>query len=287
MIVPFAELVDKAQSSGQAVGAFTVYGLEAAVGVLSAAEQHRADVIILISAETFCARLGPALVSGTRTLGQQSPASCCLQLDHVSRLELVTAGFAAGFGCVMVDGSRLAFDKNAELVKSATDIARAYGGSVEAELGRVEGDEDCSAGADVGALTDPDEAARFMTATGAACLAVSIGNVHGHYRAAPRLDLARLGRVARDVSQPLSLHGASGIPASGLTDAIATGISKVNVNTELRQDYFAVVRENLAQLEPGAQLLRLGQLISSRIEGTVADKLDIFDRPGRGPRGKP
>jgi tagatose 1,6-diphosphate aldolase GatY/KbaY len=282
MIVPFTELVEKARSSGQAVGAFTVYGLEAAVGVVSAAEQRRADVIILISAETFVSPLGAALVDGTTTLCRQTPASCCLQLDHVSRLDLVKAGFAAGFSSVMVDGSRLAFDDNVGLVRSAADIARAHGGSIEAELGRVEGDEDSSAGADVGALTDPDEAARFMTETGAGCLAVSIGNVHGHYRAPPRLDLARLRRVARNVAVPLSLHGASGISAGALGQAITAGVSKVNVNTELRQDYFAVVKENLDQLEPGAQLLRLGRLISNRIEQTVAEKLALFAGPHPG-----
>jgi ketose-bisphosphate aldolase len=200
-----------------------------------------------------------------------------LQLDHAGQLELVAAGFSAGFGSVMVDGSRLPFQENVDLVRAASDIAARHDGSIEAELGRVEGDEDASSGADVGLLTDPDQAGLFMAMTGADCLAVSIGNVHGRFRRPPVLDLERLNMVARTVAQPLSLHGASGIPATALRDAIASGISKVNVNTELRQSYFAALKEYGPELEPGAELLRLGQLISSRVEQTVDDKLGIFD----------
>ncbi len=82
----------------------------------------------------------------------------------------------------MVDGSRLPFHENADLVRAASGIAANHGGGIEAELGRVEGDEDASSGADVGLLTDPDQAEQFMVTTGADCLAVSIGNVHGIFR---------------------------------------------------------------------------------------------------------
>jgi ketose-bisphosphate aldolase len=284
VIVPFVDLVGRARAARRAVGAFTVYGLEVAAGVLSAAERRGADVIILVSAETFKSPLGAALVGGARVICEESAVCCCLQLDHASQLELVGAGFSAGFGCVMVDGSRLDFEQNVELVTAAADIAADHGGYIEAELGRVEGDEDASSGADVGLLTDPDQAAQFMTMTGADCLAVSIGNVHGHFRTPPVLDLDRLERVARSVEQPLSLHGASGIPAGPLRDAIATGISKVNVNTELRQSYFAALKEHLPELEPGLQLLRLSQCVSDRAEGTVYEKLGVFGPTiGQGP----
>jgi ketose-bisphosphate aldolase len=280
VIVPFSDLLGRARASGRAVGAFTVYGLDVAVAVLNAAERRRAGVILLVSAETFRSRTGRALAIGARVLCEESPVECCLQLDHVAQLDLVAAGFLAGFGSVMVDGSRLPFQENADLVRAASGIAANHGGGIEAELGRVEGDEDASSGADVGLLTDPGQAEQFMVTTGADCLAVSIGNVHGIFRAPPVLDFDRLEHVARSVPQPLSLHGASGIPAPSLQDAIAAGISKVNVNTELRQSYFAAIREHMAELEPGAQVLRLSQLISARVEATVYEKLGIFDAAG-------
>src|SRR5207249_12055319 len=96
-----------------------------------------------------------------------------------------------------------------------------------------------------GALTDPGDAARFVERSNAACLAVSIGNVHGVYRGPPALDWARLEEIRRRVNVPLSLHGASGLSDDDLRHAIRLGISKVNLNTELRQRYLEVTAERL------------------------------------------
>ena len=121
MIVPFSDLLGRARVSGRAVGAFTIYGLDVAVAVLNAAERRRAGVILLVSAENFA--LETALAIGARGLCEESPVECCLQLDHVAQLDLVAAGFLAGFGSVMVDGSRLPFQENADLVRAASGIA--------------------------------------------------------------------------------------------------------------------------------------------------------------------
>src|SRR5215210_6593386 len=85
-----------------------------------------------------------------------------------------------------------------------------------------------------GAMTEPGEAERFASETGVDCLAVAVGNVHGHYSGAPELDWARLEEVRERISVPLSLHGASGLPGADLERAVSSGVSKFNVNTELR-----------------------------------------------------
>jgi tagatose 1,6-diphosphate aldolase GatY/KbaY len=87
------------------------------------------------------------------------------------------------------------------------------------------------------ALTDPAEAAAFVRSSGVDCLAVSIGNIHGHYTGAPVLDWERLERL-RVAGAPLALHGASGLPDADVSRAVSSGIAKVNVNTELRAAYF-------------------------------------------------
>ena len=109
----------------------------------------------------------------------------------------------------MADGSRLPDDENLAFTTAVAQELRPLGIAVEAELGRVEGDEDLAALAAAGALTDPDEAAAFVRSSGVDCLAVSIGNVHGHYASTPALDWERLERL-RGAGAPLSLHGASG-----------------------------------------------------------------------------
>jgi tagatose 1,6-diphosphate aldolase GatY/KbaY len=106
----------------------------------------------------------------------------------------------AGAGAVMADGSALPDADNAALVRSAVELAAAYGAGVEAELGRIEGDEDVTTAVAAGALTDPEQATPFVAVTGAACLAVSIGNVHGAYRAPPDLDWERLATLRQRVA---------------------------------------------------------------------------------------
>ena len=96
-----------------------------------------------------------------------------------------------------------------------------------------------------------------MQATGADCLAVSIGNVHGTYRDPPAFDWSRLAAIRFAGGAPLSLHGASGVPDAMLQRALRAGIAKVNFNTELRQAYIAATADTLRGADPRAPQLNL------------------------------
>jgi len=153
---------------------------------------------------------------------------------------------------------------------------------VEAELGHVEGGEDVALAAAAGALTDPDEAAEFARATGADCLAVSIGNVHGSYAGYPRLDWTRLRRIrARLDGLPLSLHGASGLKPEHIRRAIDLGICKVNVNTELRRRYLS---ELTAQLPGAADGLNVLDLQAALVDAMTEASGAVIDLLGGSPR---
>ena len=144
------------------------------------------------------------------------------------------------------------------------------------ELGAIAGDEDVAAAVAAGALTDPGEAAVLVEQTGAACLAVSIGNVHGAYREPPQLDWARLAAIRERVDVPLSLHGASGLPDADVRRAIALGVAKVNVNTELRERYLAATADRLPAARPDARLLELDAAQVDAVAAAVAAKLDVY-----------
>jgi ketose-bisphosphate aldolase len=199
-----------------------------------------------------------------------------VQLDHVSDLPTIEAAFEHGIGAVMADGSLLSYEQNVQFVAAAARVAARFGAGVEAELGRIEGDEEVAAAAAAGKLTDPDQAAEFLARGGADCLAVSIGNAHGRYRRKPELDIDRLELVHRAVATPLSLHGASGLPDDQVTAAIVRGIRKVNVNTELRDRYFDVLAERLPELRDGARLLALQQELIAALSAVVDAKLALF-----------
>ena len=271
-----AQVLADGRAEGNAVGAFTAYGIDAAVGIAQAAERSGSPVMFLVSGETFSSPFGAALVSALRTLADAMSVPCVVQLDHVSTLEAVREGFAVGVDAVMADGSRMPFRQNVEFVREAVRIARDHYGAIEAELGRIEGDEDVSNGAATGRLTDPTEVEDFVRATGVDCLAVSVGNVHGVYRDVPQIDTELIGVIAAKARIPLSLHGASGLGATVLREAIARGIGKINFNTELRVAYFEALAACGKEYERGARLQQLAVRISERVAVTVEEKLAIL-----------
>ena len=279
MLTPFADLLS-GRRDGLAVGAFTCYDLETATAALHAAAAAGAGVILLIGARSFTGAGGDLLLAALVAAARRGQAAACVQLDHCDDLAVIEAALEGGAGAVMADGSALAYEQNAQFVASAVELARAYGASVEAELGGIAGDEDVAEAVAAGALTDPAEALDFVGRTAADCLAVSIGNVHGSYREPPRLDWARLDAIRAQLGTPLSLHGASGIPDELIRRAIAAGIAKININTELRQAYLAAIEGMIGSVLAGSRLNALHTAQMSAVEGVIAAKLRAFDSGG-------
>jgi tagatose 1,6-diphosphate aldolase GatY/KbaY len=255
MIASFTDLVGAARRRGAALPAFTCYDAETAAGVLRAAAGRPA--ILLVSSNLAGGAGGDLLVAALRAMAARADSPACLQLDHAHDLDAVRVGCALGVDAVMADGSHLPYAANVAFVVAAREIAERYGIAIEAELGRIEGDEETARPADPSELTDPEQARQFVRDTGADCLAVSVGNVHGTYRGPPQLDLPRLKAIAARVAVPLALHGGSGLPAGAVRAAVASGVAKLNVNTELRQAYLARTAQELPAALEGAQLLAL------------------------------
>jgi tagatose 1,6-diphosphate aldolase GatY/KbaY len=241
MIASFPELLARARDRGLPLAGFSCYDLVQAQGVLDAAEAVDADVLILLPTAAFRARRGEALVAALNGAAAAASVPACVQIDHAPNLDTIRAALAAGAAAAMVDGSELPFAENLRFVAAAVAIAADADAAIECELG---GD-----GAEQRQRTDPELARRLLDETGAACLAVAVGNAHGRYRSPPRLDLERLAEVKSAVGgRALSLHGASGIPGEQLRLAAAAGITKVNVNTELRERYLAAIRATSGEL---------------------------------------
>jgi tagatose 1,6-diphosphate aldolase GatY/KbaY len=280
MLARFSELLAAATASrGAAVGAFTCYNLEQAAGVLRAAEVRGAGVVILVTEKSFAGHDGPLLMSALVAAAERSRAFACVQLDHVSDLALIESAFSLGAGAVLADGSHLPFEENVALVAAA-----AAGGEVEAELAGIAGDEDVATAQSAGAYTDPELARRLVERTRAACLAVSIGNVHGVYREPPQLDWDRLAALRASVDCPLALHGASGLSDADVRRAIELGIAKVNVYTELRERYLAVTAERIDAARDGLRLLDLNAAQTDAIADVAGAKLDLcLGEPGGQP----
>jgi tagatose 1,6-diphosphate aldolase GatY/KbaY len=247
-----------------------------AIGVVQAAEDRAAPAILLVAEASFRSGGGHLLLRALVEIARVAAVPACVQLDHVSDRGLIRAAFDAGVGAVMADGSKLPTDENEALVGAVATDAAGRNVGVEAELGHIEGDEDVAAAAAAGALTDPDQAARFVAATGCDCLAVSIGNVHGKYVAPPSLDWERLRRIRALVDVPLSLHGASGLPDDHVRRALSLGVCKVNVNTEIRERYLGELEAQLPTVRPGLRLLALQERLVGAVADVVGAKLDLL-----------
>jgi tagatose 1,6-diphosphate aldolase GatY/KbaY len=274
VLTPFREILEERRAAGAAVGAFTCYDVTTAIGVVRAAEARGDPVLLLISEASFRSPAGRLLLPALLAVADEARVPACVQLDHVDDDELIDAALAAGAGAVMADGSTLPASDNASFVASVR--ARAPDAGVEAELGHIEGGEDVAAAAEAGALTDPEEASRFVAETGCDCLAVSIGNVHGKYARPPELDWDRLRAIHDRVDVPLSLHGASGAPDDDVARAIALGICKVNVNTELREHYLAQLEAGLPAARDGLRLLELEAGVVDAVADAVTAKLSVL-----------
>jgi tagatose 1,6-diphosphate aldolase GatY/KbaY len=276
MLSAFRALLDERRGARAAAGAFTCYDVTTSLGVVRAAEERQAPVILLVSEASLRSSESHLLVAALLAVAERASVSVCVQADHVSDPALVGEAFAAGVGAVLADGSRLPFAENVALVRHTVQGAP-HGVGVEAELGHIEGGEDVAAAAAAGALTDPDEAAVFAQETAADCLAVSIGNVHGSYASTPSLDWNRLERIHQRVGDvPLALHGASGLPPDDIRRAVSLGVCKVNVNTELRRRYLGELSNRLPEALSGLRLLELESAVVAAVAEAAGETLDLL-----------
>jgi fructose-bisphosphate aldolase class II/tagatose 1,6-diphosphate aldolase GatY/KbaY len=271
------DALKEAAAAGHALPGFVAYNLETVQGVTAAAEAAGRPVIIQAGSSPFKHAGREALIRLALDAAARSTAPLGVHLDHSRDLDEITACLEAGYTSVMIDGSHLPFDENIALTKEAARRARNHGAWVEAELGALPGDEDVStdAVAQAAAMTDPQQAAEFVSATGVDALAVAVGNVHGFTKHPVRLDLERLAAIHEAVPVPLVLHGASGLPVDELHGALARGVAKVNVNAELRRAYREATRVTLPSALPGSDVVSLWAAGRDAVRDTA---LDVISR---------
>lgn len=224
-----------AQTDGYAVPAMNIDNMEMAQAVISTAERLRSPAIIQISLGT--SKYGsPGLFSAMiMALASTVSVPISLHFDHGRTFEIVEAAAKAGFSSIMYDGSALRFEENIGVTSKVVEMAKSYGASVEAELGKIGGvEEDISADAQ---YTDPGEAQEFVLRTGVDSLAIAIGTAHGIYATKPVLDIDRVAKIKELVDVPLVLHGGSGLPDDDIKKCVSLGICKVNFATEMRLSY--------------------------------------------------
>jgi ketose-bisphosphate aldolase len=233
-IVAAVKELERAARQGYAVPHFDVWDSATTDGALAALVEKRAPGIIAIYSRVFDGPTARGLVAYIRARAEEVPVPVAILLDHGAGLEQCAQAIRYGCTDVMFDGSSLSLEENLAQTRVIARAAHAAGVGVEAELGHVGQAGDLEDPSHWGAgFTDPIEAARFVRETGVDYLAVAIGTAHGIYRGDPKLDLDLLREIRRQVSVPLVLHGGTGLGGEPLRAAIAGGIAKINVSTDL------------------------------------------------------
>lgn len=242
MLVGLKEILNMAQEGGFAVPAFNVYNMETLVGAIEAAEELKAPVILQVYPrlvkEGVAYYLAPSIVAAAK----KASVPVCFHLDHgPSELEVTRALYWGATG-IMLDGSAKPYEENIALTKHVVETCSYLDLGVEGELGHVGSVNDDS----MDEFTNVEQAADFVQKTGVCCLAVLVGNAHGKYKKPPKLDIDRIKAIYEATGNtPLVLHGGSGIPDDQIKLAVAAGIRKMNVATDICWTFLETVQDEL------------------------------------------
>jgi fructose-bisphosphate aldolase class II len=273
-----AEIVGPASAAGRGVGAFNIIGIEHAEAVIAGAEAAGAPVVLAISQN--CVAYHGALEPIARAALAAAAAAAvpvAVHLDHATEHGLVKDAVAVGLGSVMYDASAAPYDQNVRATAEVARWCRERGVWVEAELGEIGGKDGVHA---AGARTSPGEAARYAAATGVDALAVAVGSSHAMLTRDAVLDVGLIAEIHRAVPVPLVLHGSSGVPDAGLAAAVAAGMTKINVATQLNKAFTGAVRASLAADPALVDPRRYGAAAREAVAAEVTRLLGVLRAAG-------
>ncbi|SDE18975.1 class II fructose-1,6-bisphosphate aldolase [Sporomusa acidovorans] len=306
-LVTSKEMFKKAYEGQYAVGAFNVNNMEIIQGIVDAAKEEQAPLILQVSAGARKYAKHVYLIKLVEAALEDSGLPICLHLDHGEDFDICKSCIDGGFSSVMIDGSKLPFEENIALTKKVVDYAHERNVVVEAELGRLAGVEDAvKVNAKDATYTDPDQAVEFVERTGVDSLAIAIGTSHGAYKfkGECKLDFDRLETISKLLPNfPLVLHGAStvlpefvekcnnfggqikgaqGVPEDMLLKAGKLGVCKINIDTDLRLAMTASIREHLAKnpsdFDPRQYLKPARAAIKSMVQHKIRNVLNCSGR---------
>ena len=234
-IVHMKDMLSHAYANGYAVGAFDVVSLDFISGVMDAAEQTQAPVILSLAESHFEYFDFELLMAAVEKAAKRASVPVAIHLDHGATLETAVQSIRLGCNGVMVDASHHPLEDNIATTRAVRDMAAGCGVPVEGELGYVPGVEGEDAERHPGEITytSVEEAKTFVEQTKVDFLAVSIGTVHGRMKGTPKLDIERLKDINAALGIPLVLHGGTGLADEQYGQLIENGIAKINYYTAL------------------------------------------------------
>ncbi|MHB1318315.1 MAG: class II fructose-bisphosphate aldolase [Anaerolineae bacterium] len=272
----FVNQLQRANRESWGIPLFDIFDRQGTDGIFAAAEAKRAPTIVGTGGRSFDQPGGKEMMGYLVSRAQSATVPITIYLDHGESFERCIQALRYGFTDVMFDGSRLPLDENIAITKMVVKAAHAVGAGVEAEIGHVgQGSQYDSFGSQREGFTKPEDAERFVAETGVDILAIAIGSAHGQYKGEPKLDYELLAEIhARIPGLPLVMHGGSGLSDEQFQTAIARGISKVNIFTDLAMAATAAVKA-VAATEQG-NIMGMSNAFRQAFQTRCEHYLDIF-----------
>ena len=281
-LVNLADMANHAKRHNYAVGAFGISNLKFVEGIIQAAENCRAPVVLNLIESHFENQAFELIMPAVTATARRASVPVAINFDHGTCFGAAERAIRAGCNGVMVDTSALPFSDNLWQTREIVSKAHACGVTVEGELGYVPGVDGEEAKNHPGELayTSAAEAAGFVERTGVDCLAVSVGTVHGKMKGLPKLDYARLAKIRDAVTVPLVIHGGSGLSDDQFRRLIATGVAKINYYTALADVANHRIRENVAADKKGVHHDLLAG-VSNAVREEVERCIHLWGSSGR------
>jgi fructose-bisphosphate aldolase class II len=266
------DILGDAQKREYGVGYFNTVNLEMTKAYVRAAEDAHSPIIIgtaegLLKYSDFD-YIAPLMLHAAK----KAKVPVAVHLDHTYTFENIMRALYAGFGSVMFDGSILSYEENIKISAEIAKVTHPMGVGLECELGKVGGLDEGDGVTGQNIYTDPGQAYDFIARTGTDFLAVSIGTVHGVYFEKPKLDLNRLAEIREKVEIPLVLHGGSGLSDNDFRNSIKSGISKINIYTDVVTAAIDRIHEKHSQL----QYADLSKEVEQAMYDVTIRKIKIF-----------
>jgi fructose-bisphosphate aldolase class II len=281
------EVLEQAQKNKVAVGHFNIGDDNILMGVFAAARELRVPVMVGVS-EGERAFLGVRQVAAlVKSLRDEFDFPIYLNADHTHSLAKALEAANAGFDSIVFDLSALPFDENVRQTRDAVQKLKAINPDilVEGEIGDIgTGSEIHATAPDLTKFrTTPDEAKKFIAATGIDILAPAVGNMHGlvqsmvEGKTKKHLDVERIAAIKNETGSLLTLHGGSGTDDDDFRRAIQAGINVVHINTELRLVWRNSLDASLAQHPAEVVPYKILPAVVEAIKQVALSRLRLFN----------
>ncbi|MBB1555395.1 class II fructose-bisphosphate aldolase [Candidatus Saccharibacteria bacterium] len=286
-------LMQRSRQQGFAVGAFNIDNQETLIAVARAAQKLNAPVLVEVSQGEVDALGLENIRDMVDNYRDEYGIEIYINLDHSPTVEACKRAIDVGFEFIHIDISQANHDASEEEIiaktKEVVEYAKFTGALVESEPHYFAGgsnvhDEDIDYEEIRKTFSTPEGARAFVEATGIDTFAAAIGNLHGKYNVPKELDLELLARIRSAIDCQISLHGGSGTPLHYFEDASKAGVSKININTDMRVVFRETLEKVLKENPKEYAVVKLMPQVYGAVQQVVEEKIAAFGSAGKAVR---